>query len=198
AGAAHIKDAEGVVIVQDPGDAIVPGMPAAALAAAAADRVVPAAEIGPLLAQLVAAEPVESREETVPPETDIRRVQEPERPAAPPCGFPCHECSGALGELRDGALVRYQCRVGHSYSEDAMVEAQGQAVEAALWTALEVLEERSELLTRIADRMPDKPRSASRFRDSARQVDDRASLIRRALSMGVGNHVLAIGDDPPH
>ena len=71
-----------------------------------------------------------------------------------------------------------------------MVEAQGQAVEAALWAALEALEERGELLERIAARVEGTPRSAHRFRQAAREVEDRASLIRRALSMGVGNHVL--------
>jgi two-component system, chemotaxis family, protein-glutamate methylesterase/glutaminase len=38
--------------------------------------------------------------------------------------FRCPEFSGALWELREGQLVRYRCRVGHSYSEQAMVEAQ--------------------------------------------------------------------------
>ena len=72
-----------------------------------------------------------------------------------------------------------------------MVEAQGEAVEAALWTALEVLEERGELLRRIAGRIGDKPRTAGRFEDAAREVMDRATLIRRALSMGVGNQPLS-------
>ena len=79
----------------------------------------------------------------------------------PTSGFTCPECSGALWELREGELIRYRCRVGHAYSEDAMVEAQGSAVEAALWTALEVLEERGELLRRIAVRMDQQPRTSA-------------------------------------
>jgi two-component system chemotaxis response regulator CheB len=196
AGMAALKEAGGIVIVQDPSDALVPGMPGAALEATSPDHVVRAAAIGPLLARLVdAAGQMERPEEPMVAEPDSPAFGEPERPGGPASGFTCPECSGALWELRDGALVRYQCRVGHSYSEDAMVEAQGQAVEAALWTALEVLEERSELLTRMADRMTGTPRSARRFRESAREVEDRASLIRRALSMGVGNRALSIEDE---
>ena len=87
----------------------------------------------------------------------------PNRPDGPASGFTCPECSGALWELREGELVRYRCRVGHSYSEDAMVDAQGTAVEAALWTALEVLEERSELLRRLreADGEPARARTSA-------------------------------------
>jgi two-component system chemotaxis response regulator CheB len=194
AGLVTLSQCGGTVIVQAPDDAIVPGMPSAALAAVAADHVLPASEIGVLLARLVP-------ETTPPPRSEEPQMaappafEEPERPTGPPSAFTCPECHGALWEVRDGALTRYRCRVGHTYSEDAMVEAQGDAVEAALWTALEVLEERSELLNRIANRMGDTSRSARRFRDSARQVDDRASLLRRALSMGVGSEALAIDDD---
>ena len=64
-----------------------------------------------------------------------------------------------------------------------MVEAQGSAVEAALWAALEVLEERSELLRRIAERMDDQPRTGQRFREGARDADDRA---RRSSAASLG------------
>ena len=62
-----------------------------------------------------------------------------------------------------------------------MVEAQGDAVEGALWAALEILEERGELLRRIAVRME---RGHGRFRDGARLADERAAVIRRVLSGG--------------
>jgi two-component system chemotaxis response regulator CheB len=115
---------------------------------------------------------------------------EPTRPDGPPSSFTCPECSGALWELREGELVRYRCRVGHSYSEEAMIDAQGSSVEAALWTALEVLEERGELLQRIADRMAGRtPKSEARFRSGAREALDRAALIRRALMVGGSLHV---------
>ena len=76
----------------------------------------------------------------------------------------CPECSGALWEIRESETIRYRCRVGHAYSEEAMVEAQGHAVEGALWDALEILEQRGELLRRIAVRVE----RGQRFRDSAR------------------------------
>ena len=62
---------------------------------------------------------------------------EGERAQLPFSGFTCPECGGALWELREAELARYRCRVGHSYSEAAMVDAQGNAVEAALWSALQ-------------------------------------------------------------
>jgi hypothetical protein len=66
-----------------------------------------------------------------------------------------------------------------------MIEAQGTAVEAALWTALEVLEERGELLRRIAGRMDDTPKSQHRFREGAREADEPAAVTRRVLATGV-------------
>ena len=102
-------------------------------------------------------------------------------PRPTPSGFACPECRGALWELREGDHTRYRCRVGHAYSEEAMVTAQGTAVEAALWTALEGLEERSELLHRIAKRVRDQPRTHDRFTTDARDAQDRAAIIRRIL-----------------
>jgi two-component system chemotaxis response regulator CheB len=191
AGAAWIAEAGGTIVVQDPRTALVPGMPQAAMAATTADRVLPLDLIGGELRRLAQVVAPGGEEETMraePDPTDHLHVEH--RPEGPASGFTCPECSGALWELSDGALTRYRCRVGHTYSEDAMVEAQGDAVEAALWTALEVLEERGELLERIAARVERTPRSARRFREAAREAADRASLLRRALSMGVGNPAL--------
>jgi two-component system chemotaxis response regulator CheB len=195
AGAAAVSAAGGTVIVQDPRDALVPSMPASAISADSPKRVVPAHEVGGVLQQLV-AQPLPDPEgggstmsETVQPEP------RPSRPDGPASAFTCPECSGALWELREGELVRYRCRVGHTYSEDAMIDAQGTAVEAALWAALEVLEERGELLARIADRMAGRtPKTEARFRDGSRDALERAGLIRRALMMGGGDDGLTRHD----
>jgi two-component system chemotaxis response regulator CheB len=196
AGTVWLSGAGATVIVQDPDDALVPGMPTSAIAANPPDYTVALADIAGLLDRLTRADARAGREEeAMPPDPDPDdHLYAQRRPSGPATGFTCPECSGALWELEDGALVRYRCRVGHTYSEDAMVESQGEAVEAALWTALEALEERGELLRRIAGRLEGKPRSARRFDESAREVLDRAALIRRALSMGMGNHALSVDD----
>jgi two-component system, chemotaxis family, protein-glutamate methylesterase/glutaminase len=53
AGLGLIKQNGGIAVVQEPADALYPGMPSSALQQAEVDHVVPAAEIGPLLERLV-------------------------------------------------------------------------------------------------------------------------------------------------
>ncbi len=53
-GVAAVKRAGGTVIVQDPADALVPGMPEHALAATSADHVVPGGAVAALLRRLAA------------------------------------------------------------------------------------------------------------------------------------------------
>jgi len=186
AGTLAIAQAGGRVIVQDPEDALVPSMPASALAVATSPEVAPVAAIGELIARL-AGTPTASRaeEEDVSTEPDPAEIAfGPNRPDGPASGFTCPECNGALWELREAQLVRYRCRVGHSYSEDAMVDAQGTAVEAALWTALEALEERSELLRRLAKGMESQPRTCQRFLSGAHEAEERAAVVRRILHSG--------------
>jgi two-component system chemotaxis response regulator CheB len=182
-GVVSVADSGGTVAVQEPADALVPSMPQNALDAAPGALVAAADALADLLVRLV-SEPAPEEAVIVPDidpvDVDLAR----ERPEGPPSGFTCPECSGALWELREGELVRYQCRVGHSYSEEAFIDHQAVAVEAALWAALEVLEERGELLERIADRMANHhSRSAQRFRAGARESLERAELIRSALRL---------------
>jgi two-component system, chemotaxis family, protein-glutamate methylesterase/glutaminase len=182
-GVVTVADAGGTVVIQDPVSALMPSMPENALDAAPDALVAPAHELGGVLVRLV-MQPVPEEALIVPDtpgfETDLTRG----RPGGAPSGFTCPECSGALWELREGEVVRYRCRVGHTYSEEAFIDHQASAVEAALWAALEVLEERGELLQRIADRMSERHgRSAERFRAGAREALERAELIRSALAL---------------
>jgi two-component system chemotaxis response regulator CheB len=180
AGAAAVARAGGVVIVQDSDDALFPSMPETALSVVGRPaHVLPAGEIGSLLTRLSAdASPIREDAAVSLPDEDPAF----ERPEGPATGFTCPECSGAIWEVREGDLVRYRCRVGHAYSEDAFVSGQRDSVEAAMWAALEMLEERVELLRRIADRHgTSNPRTRKRLQDSAESTLERAELIRRAL-----------------
>jgi two-component system chemotaxis response regulator CheB len=181
AGAVAIRQAGGLVVIQDPEDATVPSMPETALRAVGrADAVLQASEIGPALMRLV--EPVAIGKNSPAMEVRESLADSADRPTGPPSPFTCPECSGSLWEVKEGKVVRYTCRVGHSYSEDAMVIEQGGAVEAALWSALEALEERAEFLHRVAARHGDsRPRLRDRFNGSAEDALERAELIRQAL-----------------
>jgi two-component system, chemotaxis family, protein-glutamate methylesterase/glutaminase len=181
AGAVAIRNAGGAVLIQDPGEATVASMPESALRAVGdADGVLRAADIGPALVRMVG--PARMEEDTSVVQVDKPLDESADRPEGPPSPFTCPECNGSLWEIREGEAVRYRCRVGHSYSEDAMVIEQGSAVEAALWSALEALEERAEFLRRVAERHgADRPRLRNRFNGAAEDALERAELIRHAL-----------------
>jgi two-component system chemotaxis response regulator CheB len=180
-GAMLVLQGGGEVFVQDPEDAAVTGMPDSTIALVdGGAQVLSARDIGPALAGLGDAQP--EREETdvaSPPD-----AVDADRPTGPPTGFTCPECHGSIWEVREGDVVRYRCRVGHAYSEEAFIEDQGSSVEAALWTALEVLEERAELLRRIAEGRVSTPDLRNRFERAARDAGERADLIRKALATG--------------
>jgi two-component system chemotaxis response regulator CheB len=188
-GALAVAQAGGTVIVQDPEDAVVPSMPERALATVGpVDRVVPAAELGATLAALPDAA-AEVREHVGISAPGDMIEESRNRPEGPATGFTCPECSGALWEVREGELLRYRCRIGHAYSEDAMLIEQGSSVEAAMWSALEVLEERVELLKTMAERRAGShPRLYERLRAGARDAEERAGLLRRALTAGGDRH----------
>jgi two-component system, chemotaxis family, protein-glutamate methylesterase/glutaminase len=195
-GALAIAQAGGTVIIQDPDDALVPSMPETALRTVGeASRVLPVAEIGAALAQLSYEGP--DMYEEVSTDTPADPIEASRhRPRGAASGFTCPECSGALWELREGNLTRFRCRVGHTYSDDAMLAEQGDAVEAALWAALEVLEERAELLERMAERPSHlHSRTREKLRAAASDALERGELIRRALGAARGPDAFALADD---
>jgi len=71
------------------------------------------------------------------------------------------------------------------FGEDVLIEGKAAAVETAVWMAVESLEERAELLTKIADRFEREGRiqSARRTRERARGAAERAELIRGVLAI---------------
>lgn len=70
AGLRAIHDRGGVAVVQDPEEALFPGMPQAAMAGDHPDYVLPVGAMGDLLWKLARDEPEEGRSETMPEELD--------------------------------------------------------------------------------------------------------------------------------
>jgi two-component system chemotaxis response regulator CheB len=188
AGAAAVAAAGGTVLVQHPDDAVVPSMPESALQAAPSATALAAPELAAELAERAAALPAFELEEVLVPASETP-ANPGDRPPGPPSALTCPECHGPLWELRHGELVHYRCRVGHVFGEDVLMAGKAAAVENALWMAVEALEERHELLGKVASRLEREGsgKAANRTRERARSAAERAELIRG---------VLAIDDDP--
>ncbi|MGI8689684.1 MAG: chemotaxis protein CheB [Thermomicrobiales bacterium] len=102
AGMAAVHARGGIGVVQDPHDALFPGMPTSAMQYDGPDYVVPATEIGPLLARLARepADDVKEAPEAIEKETeiaalDMAALNDPDKPGTPSV-FGCPECGGVL------------------------------------------------------------------------------------------------------
>lgn len=190
AGLGAIKRRGGVAVVQDPNDALYPGMPSSALDHVAVDHVLPIAQIGPMLVRL-ADQPAGAEEEAVTEEMneeadmaelDAEALQDPKRPGKP-SGFGCPECGGVLFELEEGQFLRFRCRVGHAWSPDSLLSRQTDQLEAALWTALRAIEENAALARRLAGQARQRgyDRAATRFHAQVDEMEKHALGIRQVL-----------------
>jgi two-component system, chemotaxis family, protein-glutamate methylesterase/glutaminase len=190
-GAAAVAAAGGTVLVQHPGDAAVPSMPEAALRAVPTARAVPRRDLaGAVVAFATALPPGELEEEvTMPPDNVRPSARSSTRPTGPPSALTCPECNGPLWEQSENGVVHFRCRVGHGYNEDVLVEEKGSAVEAAMWIAVESLEEHAELIRKVAGRMSGAGRehAAAMLRRRATRTDERAEVLRSALAAGDGS-----------
>ncbi|HEX6556713.1 MAG TPA: chemotaxis protein CheB [Ktedonobacteraceae bacterium] len=191
AGLRDVKRRSGIAIVQDPGEAIFPGMPLSALEHVQVDYILPLAAISQLLVRL-ANEPVkeeagDAMSEDLEKETQIVQMDtslmRADKQNGTPSVFSCPECGGVLWELQDGDMLRFRCRVGHAFSIESMFAEQSEALETALWGALKTLEESADLSWRMAQQahMRGQKRLASRYEAKLQEAEQRIALIRRAL-----------------
>jgi two-component system chemotaxis response regulator CheB len=191
-GLQAVKRRGGLAVVQDPHNALVPSMPRSALESVQVDYCFPLAEIAPLLAQL-AREPAEKVLESM--EVNMAEPEQEELPELA-SGFTCPDCHGALWELHDGELIRFRCRVGHTFSPDSLLEGQSEALERALWSAIRGLEERAALTRQLGQRMRARGvlSTATRFDERAQEVEQQATLLRQYVLNNHFDHHLA--EDP--
>lgn len=88
--------------------------------------------------------------------------------------------SWGLWEVEEGNLLRYRCRVGHSYTAETLNVAFSKATEDTLWASMRALEEKADLLRRMASHSG--RRAAARYEEEAETCDNHAVTIRNILA----------------
>ena len=189
AGLEAIKRCGGLAIVQEPTDAIADEMPLSGMAAVEVDLALPSARLGDILSELV-REPAGPRL-PVPPEIRLeidiaagnRIDSEVLRSLADPVPLTCPHCSGVLSKIRGVKPLRFRCQVGHAFTAEAAAKKQEHAVDEALRVALRIIEERAELVSRMAQdgRSSGRPAVADMYQERADEYRTYAETIRRAV-----------------
>lgn len=199
AGALAVQERGGLVLVQDPSDALYPAMPLSALRTLSAEKVATASELGAFVGELC-GQPVPDPQPATEPGSDILAVtgsaENPvimldpsappgEKPAESTMAFTCPDCGGPLMAVEDGQMLTFRCRVGHAWSSQSLAENLDIGVENALWTSVRVLTEKVDLSRRLADRAESAGRlvTAERFRLGAREARQSLNLLRQVLAI---------------
>jgi two-component system chemotaxis response regulator CheB len=194
AGLRAIKRCGGLAVVQDPEDAVTPSMPRSALHHGEVDHVRPVAAMPALLAELArqpagpAPEvPFDIRLEAAIAAQELADMKV-DRMLGKISPFTCPECHGALWEIHDGPMLRYRCHVGHAYTADAVLTAQGDEIDRMLDTLQRAHQERAALARRMAaqERAEQRHRLADQLETRAREYDDDAKLVMGLIRNGFG------------
>lgn len=202
-GLEAIKRCGGFAIVQEPADAIADEMPLSALQAVVADMTIPAARIGDILSD-IAREPA-GPTLPVPPdlqlEVDIAAGERMDsqilRSFADPAPFTCPSCGGVLSSVRGAHPTRFRCQVGHAFGSDTLAREQESTVDEALRVALRIIEERAELVARMADdgRRTGRSAVAEMYEERAREYRTYAETIRQVVLRTMAAPARALQED---
>jgi two-component system chemotaxis response regulator CheB len=178
-----VKSHGGTVIVQDPHDAVMAGMPTSALQRVQADEVLTARDIGRYLsARSTGRFPGGGeRSVAVSDEADIRMIQQDfteqaqDQRAGQLTMFTCPDCGGSLWQSLSAGGAQFRCHVGHVWGPESLLGHKSEELEAALWMSVRLLEERATLSRQVAARM----RSTDASESHAGTVEEQADLDER-------------------
>jgi two-component system, chemotaxis family, protein-glutamate methylesterase/glutaminase len=190
AGLGFVKSRGGMAVVQDPNDAQYPAMPVNAIENVDVDHIARADQLGPLLGELVVADAGEAADATDEMARETETETDPAAddpdgmhlPNGAPSNIACPECGGVLWESQIGNRAHFRCQVGHSYSPDSLVLEHSRSLEAALWAAARSLEERAQLMRRIARRGRERPGMKQRYTARAEAADNQAEVLKEAIT----------------
>lgn len=207
-GMMSIKERGGTTIAQDPEEAIFSGMPRSAIEGMVTDYVLTIEEIAKKINE-IANLPINPA--LVPGDKHIDLTHEHQKAGTEDMEYSkralhedrhefenenltettrtvltCPECGGVLVETHNGNMTRYECQIGHGFSESSFIAGHSGMVEHALWSAVRALDERVLMLERMASRAVSQGRNitSERFRLSAEEARKDAELIRHIISDG--------------
>jgi two-component system chemotaxis response regulator CheB len=193
AGLEAIKRCGGLALVQDPADAVADEMPRSALAALEVDLTLSATRIGDVLSDLVRDPAGPPR--PVPPEirleVDIaagaRVDSDVIRRLARPAAISCPQCGGVLSTVQGAKPLRFRCQVGHAFTAEVVAKEQENAVDEALRVALRIVDERAELVRRMAEdgRKAGRTALAEMYEARAAEYRAHAETIRKAVLLSL-------------
>ena len=200
-GLSAIKRCGGMALVQDPVDAVADEMPRRALEATIVDLCIPGARLGDVLSDL--ALEAAGTALPVPPELRLEvEIAAGERigsdrlaAIADPVALTCPSCGGVMSKMRAPGPLRFRCQVGHGYTADALAKEQEGKVDEALRVALRIIEERAELVHRMAEdgRHSGRRAVAEMYEARAEEYRANAETIRQAVLKSLTK---AAGEDP--
>jgi two-component system chemotaxis response regulator CheB len=185
-----IDRAGGTTLVQDPADAAFPEMPQTALKRIEPDHVVHLRDMPGLLDALVrqpAGEPI-ALPDKLRYEVEIAKSGRASISGMDWFGgrsaLTCPDCGGVMWHLKDGAVSRYRCHIGHAYAEESMVGGLDDNLKRAMATALRALNERIALVGKLRDQAKEvgQPELAKSWATRAREFEEEAEVIIEAIS----------------
>lgn len=192
-GLEAIKRCGGLALVQDPDDAIANEMPLGAMAATEVDAALPGARIGDVLSELVRERP--GPRVPIPPdirlEVDIAAGERVDSNVlgriAKPAALTCPHCGGVMSLVEGTRPLRFRCQVGHALTAETLAKEQESSVDEALRVALRIIEERAELVSRMAEdgRNNGRIAVAEMYDERAAEYRHYAEIIRKAVLLSL-------------
>jgi two-component system, chemotaxis family, protein-glutamate methylesterase/glutaminase len=189
AGLQAIKDCGGLTVVEDPGTAFAPSMPASALEYVEIDFRVPIESMGQTLTKLVSQPspqpkipPRALRHEHAPQSGTVNAMDDLKAIAAP-SSIVCPECGGGLWEISKARPARFRCHTGHAYTLRSLEYAMNETTEDSLWSAVRALQERAVVKRRVAEANRELHKTIEAYADDERaNLDEsQASELRKLL-----------------
>jgi two-component system chemotaxis response regulator CheB len=206
AGLEFIKRAGGITVIQDPHDAEFSSMPESALSNVEIDHVVPIAQMGQLLEEIVAQRrpltavvPDDIKIEASIAERVVGTIEEVSK-LGHPVPMTCPDCGGALYEMEHGEVHRYRCHTGHTFTAQSLMYQTQHHLEESMWVALRMLEERKNLLASMARRGEAKgsQMQEERIEELKTHIDRlRQFLLNGAAGGPAVNRVNAVAQEGP-
>lgn len=158
AGLLAIQRCGGKIMVQDPAEAQFPDLPNNVLAHMHVDYCLPVEGLARQLIQQIKTPvgpafppPDDLIEENVSIDAYMSHLP-PRQIKGEVAGLSCPECGGTLWEQTQGSVTRFQCHVGHGFSEQSLLSGKSNTLDQALWTAFRLMEERVALLRKFIAR----------------------------------------------